>query len=132
MWLDDIEVILRDGLGTREQKGRAWKVAQQIDKADVPEWFRKTYKTWCYHFGYMTADPFPTYQELPFSVLTGPPPLRDGRPMSAEARDQAREARVARAKAAIDDGWPDDEAITFVCAKEEWDEVMRHAKRVAA
>lgn len=69
---------------------------------------------------------------LPATVLVGLEHLSDKVPSEAaekRRREAGRLARIERAAAALRDGWPEEDAVTFVCSREEWRTAQSEAGR---
>lgn len=66
---------------------------------------------------------------LPATVLDG---LEHADAKEQHARERARRERIERCSLLLRSGWPEDEAVAFVCSREEWQAARAAVGRVAA
>lgn len=76
----------------------------------------------------------PVDHHLPATVLVGLENLGTAPAEAAERRrrESARRVRIDRCASFLRLGWTEDEAVTFVCSREEWAEAKRMVGKVAA
>ena len=144
-WLDEITALLKDSLGDRDRRAEALRAAREVDK--LPGDFgglRAAVHAWVRECGYLRDAPAPT-DGLPWTVLLAEDEvaarvhernkymradaLRDAIEAEKRAQAAAWEARINRCKVALINGWPQDEAIAFVCALDEWQLALKRAER---
>lgn len=145
-WLDSIGAGLKQADGPREVRLEVWRVAQAIDAEErFPALFKSAFHRWVHNRGFMQE---PEEEQLPWSVLLTDAEvemrIRDrqkysradvvSRAIEAEKRDQrARwERRIEHAVGALLAGWSDQEAKSFICALDEWQQVEIRIRRRAA
>lgn len=128
------EIQCRDDL-----KAELREAAKQVYRADWPMvrhhnldrlflvWLCGEAKGWLYR--HESVD-----RHLPATVLVGLENLGTAPAEAAERRrrEGARKQRIDRCAYFLRSGWPEDEAVTFVCSREEWAEAQRMVGRVAA
>ena len=122
-WLDGIETLLRESMGTNAKKREVFTVAKEMDELPAgADGLRGLYRAWVsgQHYLYDAAK-----DQLDWKPSTLPP-LEHVRGESKQARDRrlddradAGRERVAHYADARRDGWPVDEARCFVVSEEE-------------
>jgi hypothetical protein len=147
-WLDEITSLLTDSLGEREPRVNALRAAREMDK--LPGDFgglKAAFHAWTHRCGFLNEASKIT-EGLPWTVLKEDHEIemviRDrhrftrganlAELIEAEKKDQTArwESRVNRCKVALIDGWPDEDALCFICALDEWNTALRRAGRRAA
>jgi hypothetical protein len=135
-FLQRIAELLNTGLGTKGQKLPAWNAALEIDAAPTSpaaDSIRVMFATWVERCGYMEPEHHGEYLPKTMWDITPSGQLFvGGKRVSEEDRQTWRRARIGRCAQALREGWPHEEARTFIVSYEEWTEAIGKSRMVAA
>jgi hypothetical protein len=147
-WITSVIDKLKDSLGTPEEKRTALWAAEEMQK-NLPKgspnaekfgaMLRSMFDVWVHRMNYLAPEQGPGHH-LPDTLLRVDAVVASNYGLSSKAaiaakQEQlasAREIRIERAVTHINAGWIAEDAIAFVCAKDEWEAAKRKARLVAA
>ena len=146
-WLDKIAGMLDNSMGKNAQRQAAYDAATQMDallpygtrNADLfAQLLRKMFETWIHGMHYLRPVEALDHR-LPETMMRSDLEVASEYGLTSEKSihakqewlERARSMRVQRCVAHLEAGWPPEDCISFICARDEWEQARRKARAAA-